>query len=94
MRAKGKPEKATRRKLKPRILLVLLLLCAAGVAVKAEDGTMAMPSVEHTAFGLKNYPDNAVPFTIALITEFHMAGPYIPPELLEIIVGQIIHSKP
>jgi hypothetical protein len=55
---------------------------------------MGAPEVERTKLALKGLPADAAPLTVALISDIHVAGPDMPPERLERIVGQINALRP
>lgn len=55
---------------------------------------MATPVVKHTTVSLSDFPADAQPVTIALISDIHIAGPDMPPSRLGKIVNQINALSP
>lgn len=79
---------------KRRIAALVLSALIAGFGIKAWSDTMGAPEVERTTLALKGLPADAAPLTVALISDIHVAGPDMPPERLERIVGQINALRP
>ena len=79
---------------KRRIAALVLSALIAGFGIKAWSDTMGAPEVERTKLALKGLPADAAPLTVALISDIHVAGPDMPPERLERIVGQINALRP
>lgn len=72
-----------------RWLATAFLLFVVLVGVKAWNDTMGDPVVRETSVALPGLPAGSVPMRIALISDIHVAGPDMPPERLERIVGQV-----
>lgn len=72
-----------------RLVLALAALALALIAAKAWHDTMADPVVHRTSVSLPDLPAGLPPVRIALISDIHVAGPDMPPERLDRIVGQI-----
>lgn len=79
---------------KRRIAALVLSALIAALGIKAWSDTMGAPEVERTKLALKGLPADAAPLTVALISDIHVAGPDMPPERLERIVGQINALRP
>ncbi len=74
--------------------MVIVLLAAALLAVKAWSDTMSDPQVMRIAITSDSLVSDGSPVTIALISDIHVAGPDMPPERLERIVTQINALEP
>lgn len=73
-------------------LLALVLVIAVGA--KAWYDTMRAPVVERLVVESAALPAGAVPVTIALLADIHVAGPDMPPARLAEIVAQVNALKP
>lgn len=73
-------------------LIALLLLTA--LAVKALHDTMRAPVIERLAVQGRALPAGALPVTIALLADIHVAGPDMPPSRLADIVVQVNALQP
>jgi predicted MPP superfamily phosphohydrolase len=80
------------RKRSKLALAMLAMLAISGG--KAWSDTMRAPVIERTSVALKGLPAGSAPLTVALISDIHVAGPDMPPERLERIVGEINALKP
>lgn len=68
---------------------LFLILCAAIGAAKIWYDTMRDPVIERFVLESDKMPAGAGPFTIAFITDIHVAGPDMPPSRVEEIVAQV-----
>lgn len=55
---------------------------------------MAEPAIRRASIALADYPAEAKPLRLALISDIHVSGPDMPPERLDRIVAQISALKP
>ncbi len=95
MRAKGKPVQLNTpqpRSRKRACIAIFLALFA--LAWKVWADTTAVPVVHRTTIYLDGFPAGHGPFTVALISDIHVAGPDMPPERLTRIVKQINGLSP
>ncbi|KWV92660.1 metallophosphoesterase [Erythrobacter sp. YT30] len=68
---------------------LFLILCAVIGAAKVWYDTMRDPVIERFVLESDKMPAGAGPFTIAFITDIHVAGPDMPPSRVEEIVAQV-----
>ena len=70
----------------------ILMICT--LIAKAWHDTMRDPVVERLAITSTAMPQGARPLRIVLVADIHVAGPDMPPQRLERIVGQINALRP
>lgn len=72
-----------------RKAIVFALICGVLLGAKAWHDTMRDPVIERFVLESDKMPEGAPPFTIAFITDIHIAGPDMPPSRLEDIAAQV-----
>lgn len=77
-----------------RWLAFLLMLCIAGIALKAWRDTTADPVIAHTQISLDLPDGSTAPRRIVFLSDIHVAGPDMPPARLARIVNQINALEP
>ncbi|WP_239987445.1 metallophosphoesterase [Sphingosinithalassobacter portus] len=77
------------RRLLALLLLVPLVLGALGYA-----NAVSEPELRRTTVALPDWPDGAPPIRIALLADFHVQGPDMPPARLARIVSQVNAERP
>lgn len=83
-----------RRLSKWRVAVLAVVIVGALFCAKAWHDTMADPAVRRTTVAVAGLPPGSPRLTIALLSDIHVAGPDMPPERLERIVGQVNALKP
>ncbi len=76
-----------------KILLALVLL---GIALAAYMYSVAVrdPIIRRASVTMPDWPADAPPMTVMLISDVHVAGPDMPPERMARIVAQVNAAKP
>ncbi len=77
-----------------RRLALMALLMAIAVGAKVWHDTMRSPVVERLVVESDALPAGAMPVTIALLADIHVAGPDMPPSRLADIVTQVNALQP
>ncbi|MEL7196673.1 MAG: metallophosphoesterase [Pseudomonadota bacterium] len=68
---------------------LFMMLCAVIGSAKVWHDTMRDPVIERFVLESDNMPAGEEPFTIAFLTDIHVAGPDMPPSRVEDIVAQV-----
>ncbi|OAN66218.1 metallophosphoesterase [Sphingomonas sp. TDK1] len=76
------------------VLLLTLLLLLGGVVAFGLFTAMRDPVVHRMTVHMRDWPANAAPMRVVLISDLHVAGPETPPSRLARIVGQVNALKP
>lgn len=76
-----------------RLILILVLLTLVGLFWGYAEA-LSKPRVRRTSLALADWPGQAPPVRVLLISDIHVAGPDMPPERLAGIVAQINALRP
>lgn len=76
------------------LLMLVLILLLVGVLAFGLSTAMRDPVVRRLTIHMRDWPKDATPMRVVLISDLHVAGPETPPSRLARIVGQVNALRP
>ncbi|QIG78429.1 metallophosphoesterase [Stakelama tenebrarum] len=77
-----------------RRLLALLLLVPLVLAALGYANAVSVPEMRQTRIAMRDWPADAAPIRVALLSDIHVQGPDMPPRRLARIVAQVNAAQP